>query len=84
VCDVFNAPVKCPSSCDASFGSALLAGVGVGIFKDETAAVKQCLKLDCEIIPRPKRALFYAEQFKFYKDIHDSLAGCYREINGKE
>ncbi|MDD4870873.1 MAG: xylulokinase [Kiritimatiellae bacterium] len=84
VCDVFNAPIKCPSSCDASFGSALLAGVGVGIFKDETAAVKQCLKLDRKIVQVPKRSLFYAKQFKLYKNIHDSLAGCYREINRKD
>ena len=79
VCDVFNAPVKCPSCCDASFGSALLAGVGTGVFADETAAVRQCLRFDRELDPDPKRALLYAQQFKHYRAIHDALAGCYRK-----
>ena len=81
VCDVFNAPVKCPSSCDASFGSALLAGVGVGIFKNEVEAVRKCLKLEREISPAPERALFYEKQFKHYRDIHDALSRCYESMN---
>ena len=84
VCDVFNAPVTCPSNCDASFGSALLAGVGTGIFKNETAAVRQCLKFDRKLIPSSKRAQFYAKQFTHYRDIHDALAGCYHDINNKD
>ena len=82
VCDVFDAPVRCPACCDASFGSALLAGVGTGVFKDETAAVRQCLKYDRELSPAPERSLFYAKQFKRYRNIHDALAGCYRNLNG--
>jgi xylulokinase len=81
VCDVFNAPVKCPSCCDASFGSALLAGVGTGVFRDELAAVRQCLKLDRELSPDAGRAAFYAKQFKHYRSIHDALAKCYGNIN---
>ena len=81
VCDVFNAPVKCPSSCDASFGSALLAGVGVGVFKDEVAAVRQCLKLERQLTPNLERARFYASQFKHYRQIHDALLDCYRNVN---
>ncbi len=80
VCDVFDAPVKCPATCDASFGSALLAGVGVGVFKDEVAAVRQCLKLDRELRPDAERARFYASQFQHYRQIHDALAGCYKQL----
>ena len=78
VCDVFNAPVICPAACDASFGSALLAGVGIGVFENELAAVQQCLKLDRRLTPSPQRAAFYAEAFNRYREIHDALAGCYR------
>lgn len=81
VCDVFNAPLKCPAACDASFGSALLAGVGIGIFKDELAAVRQCLKWKRTIRPVPERARFYASQFQHYRQIHDALAGCYKQLN---
>lgn len=75
VCNVFNAPVKCPACCDASFGSALLAGVGAGIFDDEVAAVRQCLRLERELLPEPEGARFYADQFQHYRKIHDALAG---------
>jgi xylulokinase len=78
VCDLFDKPVKRPVCCDASFGSALLAGVGTGVFKDELAAVRQCLAYDNELTPDPGRAAFYAERFAQYRRIHDALAGCYR------
>ncbi len=81
VCDLFNKPVKCPSCCDASFGSALLAGVGTGVFADETAAIRQCLTFDRDLTPKPERADFYAERFRHYRAIHDALAGCYRSLN---
>ncbi len=80
LCDIFNAPVKCPACCDASFGSALLAGVGTGVFTDETAAVRQCLTFDRELTPDPERAAFYAKQFKHYRALHDALAKCYASI----
>ncbi|MFN2352330.1 MAG: xylulokinase, partial [Kiritimatiellia bacterium] len=38
VCDVFNAPVRRPLACDASFGSALLAGVGADVWPDALSA----------------------------------------------
>jgi xylulokinase len=81
VCDVFNVPVKCPSCCDASFGSALIAGVGTGVFENETAAVQQCLKFDRKLAPSPERARFYAKQFAHYRRIHDALATCYSSLN---
>ncbi|MDD5729030.1 MAG: FGGY family carbohydrate kinase, partial [Victivallales bacterium] len=59
VCDVFNAPVKLPAACDASFGSALLAGVGLGVFSDAKSAVQQCHKLRGELLPEAENAAFY-------------------------
>ncbi len=81
VCDVFNAPVTCPASCDASFGSALLAGVGVGAFKNEVAAIRQCLKIGRRLKPHPSRACFYAGRFEHYRRLHDALSDCYRNLN---
>ena len=81
VCDLFNAPVKCPSCCDASFGSALLAGVGTGVFADEAAAVRQCLRFDRELRPDPERAAFYNTRFTHYRALHDALAPCYASLN---
>jgi xylulokinase len=81
VCDVFNAPLKCPAACDASFGSALLAGVGAGLFASEIEAVKKCLKFERELAPDSEKAEFYAKQFDYYRDIHDALAPVYGKIN---
>lgn len=81
VCDLFNAPVKCPACCDASFGSALLAGVGTGVFADEVTAVRQCLRFDRELRPNAERAAFYNARFAHYRAIHDAMATCYTRLN---
>jgi xylulokinase len=79
ICDVFNKPVKCPAACDASFGSALLAGVGMGIFKNEVAAVKLCTRFERHLEPIRDNAVFYAKQFDRYRRIHDVLSDVYNE-----
>jgi xylulokinase len=80
VCDVFNAPVRRPESCDASFGSALLAGVGAKVFSDEVSAVKGCVKFQEPLAPEKSGAELYAKRFSHYLKIHDALAGIYREM----
>ena len=79
VCDVFNLPVAVPSPGDASFGAALLAGTGIGLFPDSRDAVKRCLRIDRELRPDPERAAQYAELFRTYREIHDALAPVYRK-----
>lgn len=54
VCNIFNLPLTVPSPGDASFGAALLAGTGVGIYKDSRSAVRHCLKIDRELTPDPR------------------------------
>ena len=44
VSDVFNMSVAVPIPGDASYGAALLAGVGAGAFANAADAVKKCLK----------------------------------------
>ncbi len=77
VCDVFDTPVKCPLGGDASFGSALLAGVGCGVFADEKDAVQKCLKLEREIKPS-KDVEVYKRGFEKYRQIHDAMEKIYR------
>ena len=78
VCDVFNLPVEIPTPGDASFGTALLAGTGAGVFPDSAAAVRQCLKAERSLEPDPANATRYAALFQQYRAIHDALAPCYR------
>jgi xylulokinase len=77
VCNVFNKPVSIPKPGDASFGTALLAGTGAGVFADSVEAVKKCLHLDCELHPEAELAEFYARGFECYRDIHDALQPIY-------
>ena len=77
VCNVFNLPVQIPTPGDASFGSALLAGTGAGVFADSKDAVRKCLHIDREIAPDEKLAEFYSKGFSEYREIHDAMARIY-------
>ena len=78
VCNVFNRPVAVPTPGDASFGACLLAGTGVGLFKNVKEAVAKCLHLGRTLEPDPKAALEYDHLFTCYRKIHDALAPVYR------
>ena len=77
VSNVFDLPVMVPVPGDASFGTALLAGTGAGVFADSKEAVRKCLHIDREIKPDAGLAAFYKEGFKTYREIHDALAPVY-------
>ena len=80
ISDVFARPVIRPAGCDASFGAALLAGVGVGLFADEGEAVRTCTTVRDVVEPNPQDAETYAQLFPLYCQIHDNLAPAYTEL----
>ena len=77
VANVFNRPVSVPKPGDASFGSCLLAGTGIGVFPDVKAAVAKCLCIDRTVEPDPEAAAKYDHLFTCYRRIHDALAPTY-------
>lgn len=81
ISDVFNLSGVIPTPADASFGTALIAGTGIGIFPDSAAAVRQCLKLEREFSPDPAAAEKYRQLFEVYREIHDALAPVYARKN---
>ena len=81
ISDVFGKNVKKPSVTDASFGSALLAGVGVGFFKDLPDAVHRCVKIEKKYSPNPIYHKEYRRLFQYYREIHDNLKNIYYKIN---
>ena len=83
VCNVFNCKVAVPTPGDASFGACLLAGTGIGVFKDEKEAVAKCLHVDRTIEPDSKAALAYDHLFTCYRRIHDALAPVYTQRKEK-
>ena len=81
ICDVFGKKVSKPLVTDASFGSALLAGVGIGAFTDVTDAVLKCVKTEKELTPNAENHQKYNELFRYYREIHDKLEEIYHNIN---
>ena len=79
VANVFNCSVAVPTPGDASFGACLLAGTGVGVFRDVKDAVATCLHVDRTIDPDPAAAAKYDGLYATYKRIHDALAPVYSQ-----
>jgi len=74
VSDVIGMEVKRPGNGDASFGAALIAGVGIGVFADERAAVERCVTVREQCRPDPARHAFYSRLFEVYRDAQKALA----------
>ena len=79
--DALGITLHVTESADSSFGSAMLAGIAVGIFADAKDAVAKCVKKVATITPNPENTAKYAKLFQTYKQIHDALAPIYRERN---
>ena len=81
ICDVFGKKVIRPTVTDASYGAALLAGVGVGLFADVKEAVTKCLQTDKIFEPNLSNHEKYNLLFKVYVNIHDNLKNIYSDLN---
>ncbi len=75
--DVLGMTLKTVQSSDSSFGSAMLAGVAVGVFENPKDAVQKCVKFTSETKPNPGNTEKYRKIFAEYKKIHDALAPIY-------
>jgi len=80
VADVLNITVELPAVADASYGAALLAGVGIGIFKDERAAA-DVVRIVSRSTPDPECAAIYERGFSIYRDIQAALAPINHRIH---
>ena len=80
VCDIFGKKVLKPLVSDASYGAALLAGVGIGIFPDVREAVIKCSKIEKEFEPDNENNKKYIELFNLYLEVHDKLKDTYKNL----
>ena len=62
---------------DSSFGSAMLAGIAVGVFDNAEHAVEKCNKIVSTTLPNYENTLKYKELFKKYKAIQKALEPIY-------
>ncbi|HXV22788.1 MAG TPA: xylulokinase [Alphaproteobacteria bacterium] len=72
--DVTGLLIEKPENADASFGAALLAGIGTGIFNSPEDAVARCVRIVGSAEPDAGRHRFYSELFAIYKDAQAALA----------
>lgn len=75
--DVLGITLKTAESSDSSLGSAMLAGIAAGVFKDPTDAARKCVKPKSITVPNPENTEKYRKVFAEYKKIHDALAPIY-------
>ena len=62
---------------DSSFGSAMLAAVGMGWFDSFAQAAESCIEIESVSRPNPEHQAIYNKLFVRYKQIHDTLAPIY-------
>jgi xylulokinase len=74
IADVTGLAIERPENGDASFGAALVAGIGVGAFPSARAAVERCVRILGRSAPDPQRHALYSELFAIYKDAQAALA----------
>ena len=63
-----------PVLSDASFGAALVAGLGVGLYDGPEDAVRRALRLAEPVVPDPERHERLSAQFDIYRDATAALA----------
>jgi len=75
IADVLELPIQLPAVTDASFGAALVAGVGVGVFADAQAAVAACVRHTATVEPQRGTKPLYDELFGLYRQAQAGLQG---------
>ena len=79
VADILGLPLEKVKVDDSSFGSAMLAAVGLGWFKSYAEAAEKCIEIESVSTPNPEHQAIYDKMFIKYKKIHDALAPIYHE-----
>ena len=74
IADVTGLTVERTEAADASFGAALLAGVGTGVFASPEEAVARCVRLLDRHEPDPANHERYGRLFAVYKDAQAALS----------
>ena len=77
VADALGMTLVHTESSDSSLGSAMLAGLAVGVFKTPKEAVQACIRVIGTTEPNPENTAKYQNVFEEYDRIHDALAPIY-------
>jgi len=83
--DIFNKEISMTQSIEqAAMGAAILAGVGVGIYKDVEDGCRKVVKLKEEKTkPIPENVDIYNKQFEIYKSLYQDLEEDFKRLKEK-
>jgi xylulokinase len=82
--DVVGKPIEAPQVDEATpLGAAILAGIGVGIYKDEQDAYEKVHRPGPTYEPNPALAATYAEGFETYRRMYPALRDIHWRIAGR-
>lgn len=79
VADVLGIEMQKVKVDDSSFGTAMLAAVGIGWFESFSQAADVCVEIESVSKPIPQNVEVYEKLFKKYKAVHDALAPIYSQ-----
>ena len=77
VADVLGLELQKVKVDDSSFGTAMLAAVGIGWFDSFAQAAEHCIEVESVTRPNMQNHQLYTRLFARYKAIHDALAPIY-------
>ncbi|GAG41151.1 unnamed protein product, partial [marine sediment metagenome] len=79
--DITGIPVAVPRITEAaSWGAALLAGIGAGIFAGAAEAAEEMVHLDRRFVPDPARAARYEERYALYREVYPALRSIHHRM----
>jgi xylulokinase len=79
--DVTGVPVVAPRITEAaSWGAALLAGVGGGHFASAAEAAEKLVHLERRFEPHPERTARYEERYALYRELYPTLKGIHHRM----
>jgi xylulokinase len=79
--DVLGRQIMLPANGDASFGAAVVAGIGVGVFGDVDDAVARCCSTVATHEPDPRRHERYSAFFDVYRDVQQHLVAVNHRLH---
>ncbi len=83
--DVTGIPVNVAKSDTATtWGAAVLAGVGSGVYKDFDEAMSGKVEINRTHEPNMKNHTIYTEYYELYKELYEKLKGTMKKISIKE
>jgi len=81
IADVTGLPISTLSTEENTcLGASILAGVGVGVYKDVESAVNKILTISNRVEPRADIHNVYNKAFSVYKEIYKATKDLFREL----